>query len=339
MTGFLVSRPFLDGYGADVERIESDTGFRLERILLPSEPDARVDPAALARVEIAHFSGDMFPDFSPAFFSAVSNASQLRWLHVFNVGTDHAVFQRFIERGILLTNSAGASAVPIAQTLIGGLLMLARGFPRWQRAQGRREWPPFSEREVPVDLADQTLVVVGLGSIGSEIARLGRNLGLHVIGVRRSPQCPEDPVDEFFHPRRLNEVLPRADWLALACSLNDETRRLIDTATLARLPQGAHVLNISRGEVIEEAALIDALRSGHLAGAYLDVFEVEPLPQESPLWDLPNVVVSPHGAGSARGNGPRQATFFLRNLERWARKQPLENIVSGVRLGQPIRDG
>ena len=330
MTGFLASRPFLRGYGAEVERVESETGLLLERILLPSEPDARVEPAELSRVEIAHFSADMFPDFSPAFFSAANSSPQLRWLHVFNVGTDHAVFQRFIERGILLTNSAGASAAPIAQTLIGGLLMLARGFPRWQRAQSRREWPPFSARDVPVDLADQTLVVVGLGSIGSEIARLGRSLGLHVIGVRRSPQGPDDPVDEFVPASRLHQVLPRADWLALACSLNDETRHLIDAAAIAQLPPGAHVLNIARGEVLEEAALIDALRSGHIAGAYLDVFEVEPLPKGSPLWQLPNVILSPHSAGSARGNGARQAACFLRNLERWARKQPLQNIVSGM---------
>ena len=333
MTGFLTSRGFLREYGAQVESIESEAGVSLERILLPSEPDGRVDPEELARVEIAHFSGDMFPELSPAFFSAASSSPQLRWLHVFNVGTDHAVFQRFIERGILLTNSAGASAAPIAQTLIGGLLMLARGFPRWQRAQSRREWPPFSGREVPVDLADQTLVVVGLGSIGSEIARLGRSLGLHVIGVRKSPRRSEDPVDELVHPSRLHEVLPRADWLALACSLNDETRRLIDSTAIARLPQGAHVLNIARGEVIEEAALIEALRSGHVAGAYLDVFEVEPLPRESPLWELPNVIVSPHGAGGALGNRGRQAAYFLRNLECWARKQPLENVVAGVQPG------
>ena len=333
MTGFLASRDFLRDYGAEVERIEAETGLSLDRIPLPNDPDGRLDPKELAHVEVAHFSGDMFPDLSPAFFSAASGSPQLRWLHVFNVGTDHAVFQRFIERGILLTNSAGASAVPIAQTLIGGLLLLARGFSRWQRAQSRREWPPFSGREAPVDLATQTLVVVGLGSIGCEIARLGRSLGLHVIGVRRSPRRPDDPVDEFVPPSRLHQVLPRADWLALACSLNDETRRLIDASAIAQLPQGAHVLNIARGEVIEEAALIDALRSGHVAGAYLDVFEVEPLPQNSPLWEQPNVIVSPHSAGSARGNRARQAAYFLRNLERWARKEPLENVVTGVQPG------
>lgn len=326
MTGILVSRAFLRAYERELARIEADTGLELDRILLPEQPEARLDTESLGRIEIAHFSSDMFPDLSPVFFSAASRTPHLRWLHVFNVGTDHPVFQRFFERGILLTNSAGASAVPIAQTVIGGLLMLARGFSRWGAAQTRKEWSP--SREAPPDLAAQTLVVVGLGSIGSEIARLGRSLGLHVIGVRRSPAREGDPVDELVHPSELERVLPRADWLALACSLNDDTRRLIDAAALARLPRGARILNISRGEVIDEAALIEALRSEDIAGAYLDVFETEPLPPASPLWTLPNVIVSPHNAGSSAGNPARQAAVFLRNLAHWARKEPLENTVS-----------
>ena len=123
-------------------------------------------------------------------------------------------------------------------------------------------------------------------------------------------------------------MLPRADWLALAVPLTDDTRGLIDASAFAALPPGARVLNVARGEVIDEPAMIAALRSGALAGAYLDVFVEEPLPPSSPLWDLPNVIVTPHNSASSTGNVARALDIFLRNLERWVRDKPLENEVS-----------
>jgi phosphoglycerate dehydrogenase-like enzyme len=123
-------------------------------------------------------------------------------------------------------------------------------------------------------------------------------------------------------------VLPRTDWLLLACPLSDRTRGLIDAAALARMPAGARLVNVSRGEVVDEPALIDALRSGALAGAYLDVFAHEPLPADSPLWSLPNVIVTPHSAGHSDGNEARVAAIFLDNLRRWVRNQPLVNRVA-----------
>jgi phosphoglycerate dehydrogenase-like enzyme len=235
------------------------------------------------------------------------------------------VFQAMLDRGVLLTNSAGANAVPIAQTLITGLLMLARGFPHWLDAQSRRAWE--SQPSVPRGLDEQTLVVVGLGAIGSEIARLGRELGLYTVGVRRSPARDGDPVDELVPPARLAEVLPRADFLALACPLTDQTRGLIDREALARLPEGARVLNVARGEVVDEAALIEALESGRLGGAYLDVFTTEPLPEDSPLWSLPNVIVTPHNSASSTGSREREVPYFLDNLDLFLRGQALRNLV------------
>jgi phosphoglycerate dehydrogenase-like enzyme len=125
-------------------------------------------------------------------------------------------------------------------------------------------------------------------------------------------------------------VLPRADWLALACPLTEWTRGWIDTEALARLPEGAHVLNVARGEVVDEAALVAALQDGRIAGAYLDVFEVEPLPEKSPLWTLPNVIVTPHAASISTGSRARQAEIFLENLRRWSQEQPLHHPVSCV---------
>jgi phosphoglycerate dehydrogenase-like enzyme len=171
------------------------------------------------------------------------------------------------------------------------------------------------------------MLVVGLGAIGAELARLARALGLRVIGARRSPRRDDDPVDELVSPEALHEALPRADWLALACPLTEKTRGMIDARALALLPRGARILNVSRGEVIDELALIEALRTGHLAGAYLDVFAVEPLPADSPLWDMPGVMISPHDSSPSEGNLTRQAEVFLRNLAHWRRGEALENEV------------
>ena len=154
-----------------------------------------------------------------------------------------------------------------------------------------------------------------------------RALGLHVIGVRRSGAQPNDPVDELHAPSDLHDLLPRAHWLVLACPLTPETRGLVDAEVLARLPQGARIINIARGEVVDEPALVAALRSGHVAGAYLDVFEQEPLPADSPLWDMPNIIVTPHNAAAAAGNDQRIFEIFVQNLTRWSRGEPLLNEV------------
>ncbi len=327
MTGLLVGSGFLRRYAERLEGVTRATGVELEPIALPAEPAARLDPRDAARIEIAYFSGDVHPEHSAAFFAAALAAEKLRWMHCFNAGTDHPIFARLLERGVCLTNSPGASAVPIAHSAIAGMLALARRLPGFTAAQRERRWLEHGAVEPPPDLGDQTLVVVGLGGIGGEIARLGRALGLHVIGVRRSAPIAGEAVDELVAPDRLREVLPRAHWLVLACPLTDATRGWIDAAALALLPDGAHLINIARGEIVDEAALVAGLRSGRIAGAYLDVFEVEPLPTSSPLWELPNVILTPHAAALSAGLRARQAEIFLANLERWARGEPLANVV------------
>ena len=302
MTGLLLAPGFAARYAERLARISRDAGIALDRIVLPDDPKARAPADAVARVEIAYFSGDVFPERSPAFFAAALGASKLRWLHVFNAGVDHPIFGRFVDRGVVLTSSPGSNAVPIAQSAIAGLLALARRFPAFARAQRERRWlGPAAQGmrgakgdpaqvDLPPDLDTQTLLVLGLGGIGSEIARLGRALGLRVIGVRRRRPPYGAPVDEWHPPDRLPDLLPRADWLAIACPLTDATRGWLDARMLVRLPDGACVINVGRGEIVDEAALTAELASGRLGGAYLDVFQVEPLPEASPLWSLPNVI-------------------------------------------------
>jgi len=329
VTGLLAGAGFLRRYGERVAETARETGLALETIAVPEDPDARLDAGDVARVELAYFSGDVYPDASAAFFAAALGAEKLRWLHCFNAGTDHPIFARIAERGAVVTNSPGANAVPIAHSAVAGLLALARDFPRYAAAQRERRWLDPERLPAPRDLAGQTLVVVGLGGIGTEIARLGRALGLRVVGVRRSPPPPDAPVDVHATPARLALHLPRADWLALACPLTDATRGLVDAGVLAALPRGARVLNVARGEIVDEAALVRALEDGRLAGAYLDVFATEPLPAESPLWHLPNVIVTPHAAARSDGSEARQAGIFLANLARWARGEPLAHVVAG----------
>jgi phosphoglycerate dehydrogenase-like enzyme len=172
------------------------------------------------------------------------------------------------------------------------MLMLSRGFLTWGEAQRRKAWEPIRGDAVPPDLAGQRMTVVGLGAIGCEIARLATAIGLEVTGVRRSPRRDGDPVERIVPPSELLAVAKETDWLALACPLTDETRGLASRGVLEALPKGAHILNIARGEVVDEPAMIDLLQSGHLGGAYLDVFYNEPLEPESPLWEMPNVIIS-----------------------------------------------
>jgi phosphoglycerate dehydrogenase-like enzyme len=327
MARLLVNRELLDSYSAALEQLCHRHQLDLEPLTLPIDTQQRLDDATLATIEIAAFTGtwEADPDFTRRFLGSALRAPRLRWMHLPNSGVDHPVFNQLLANGVRLTTSSGVTAEPIAQTAIGGLLALARGFPDWWQAQQRHEWLPL--RHNRRELRGQTLVIVGLGAIGNEIARLAQALGLHVIGVRRSPQQPQDHVDEMHQPARLLDVLPRADWLVLACPLTEETRNLIDAAALARLPSSAHVINVGRGPVIDEAALIEALRAQRLAGAYLDVFAVEPLAADSPLWDLPNVIISPHDSSGSSGNAARVSELFLSNLERWARGEPLQNEV------------
>jgi len=327
MVALLVSHRLYVEHGSELAAWSAANGGALELLVLPADRDARLSEADCARIDAAFFSGDVYPDFSRQFFSAARKASHLKWLHVFNAGVDHPIYGEMLARGVRVTTSAGATAGPIAQTAIAALLMFARRFPHWMAAQRRHAWAPMQGDEVPLDLAGQTVLVLGLGHIGREFARIARTLKLTVIGVRRSLRQPDDPVDELHAPSSLMQILPRAQWLVIACPLTSETRGMIDERALAALPRGAHVINVARGEIVDEAALVSALRSSHLAGAYLDVFEKEPLPMESPLWDMPNVLVSPHNAAAASGNDARVHAIFRDNLERWLRGAPLVNEV------------
>jgi phosphoglycerate dehydrogenase-like enzyme len=334
MTGVLVSKRVADGYGRRITEIAHRCNRQLDILVFSLE--APLSAGQREKIEIAFYSRDVWEGtdktyINPqtlAFFEEVDRAPRLEWLQVTSAGADLPYYQPSLERGVRVSTSSGSNAEPIAQTAVASILALARGLYYWIAAQRRREWVPLRGEAQPRDLAGQKAVIVGTGPIGKGIARLLRAVGLHTIGIRRTP-TPTEPFDAITTYERIDDVLPEVDWLVIACPLTETTQGLIDGRRIALLPRTAHVVNVARGEIVDEAALTDALAQGRLAGAYLDVFAVEPLPADSSLWDMPNVIITPHNCSASLGNYPRGVEIFLRNLEAYLSGRPLENEVSG----------
>jgi len=305
-------------------------GRRIE-ILVPEEAQARgtwdVDLAFVSRDVTGLSTKHELQPHTRLFYETMRHAPSLQWVHVHSAGADRQIFVDLMAQGVQVTTSSGTNAGVVAQTALAGLLSLSRRLPQLMAAQRQRTWAPLIQTGLPPDLAGQTAVIVGWGGIGQQLAAVLTLLGLKVIAVRRSP-VESAPAVQTVTYGELHQVLPRTDWLVLACPLTAQTRRLVDAPALAALPRGAHLVNVARGEVVDEAALVQALRSGHLAGAYLDVFEHEPLASTSPLWDMPQVIATPHSAGFSDGNAKRVDQLFLDNLCRWAQGKALFPLAS-----------
>ncbi|WP_255170433.1 D-2-hydroxyacid dehydrogenase [Natrononativus amylolyticus] len=240
-------------------------------------------------------------------------AERLEWAQATSAGYDHYDLEALEAAGIVLTNAAGVHAQPIAEQVLGAMLSFERELFTARDQQGDGLWL----RTEGGELARKTVGIVGLGAIGGRTAELAAAVGSTVIGTKRDPSSAPAAVETVYPPEELDEVLRRAEYLVLACPLTDETRGLIDGAALETMPSDAVLVNVARGGVVEEAALVEGLQQGRIAGAALDVFEEEPLPQESPLWDLPNVLVTPHMAGSTPQYYERVAEIFRENYERF----------------------
>ncbi len=243
--------------------------------------------------------------------AAFAAAEDLKWVQALSAGVDFYDHDALAEAGIVLTTAAGVHAQPIAEQVLGYLLLFEREILRGIRQQETGQWLRYEGGE----LREKTLGVVGVGAIGSRVAELASALGMSVVGTKRDTSTAPGAVDEILAPDGLHGVLSRADYVVVACPLTDETRGLVGREELGIMDDDAVLVNVARGPIVEEDALVDALRQGVIRGAALDVFEAEPLEPDSPLWDLPNVVVTPHMAGSTPHKEHRLADLFASNLE------------------------
>jgi D-2-hydroxyacid dehydrogenase (NADP+) len=275
--------------------------------------------AELATVDAAFLSADSYPARTGLLLNAALRAPNLRWLHTFSAGTDHPIFGQFRDRDVRITTSSGAAAAPIARTVMLYLLGLSRDIRGILGDQEAHVWSPR-----PFDDIDgKTIGVVGMGPIAREIIRIATALGMRPIGMRRAV-LGDEPC-ETWTLDRLTELAAAADVLAVALPLTDETNRIVSAEVLAAMRPGAVFVNVGRGGLVDEAALVDALASGRLGGAGLDVFVTEPLPPDSPIWDLTNVILTPHNSANTVDTGNAAAEIFLANLAHYARGEPLHN--------------
>lgn len=252
------------------------------------------------------------------------NCPRLQWVQGTSAGMGGQLREAgLLGSGLLVSTAAGVHAVPMAEFAVTGALYFAKDLPGLQRLKDRREWRRSTARE----LAGSTALVVGLGGIGREVARLLTALQVQVWGAGRPGREYDVPgVSRYVAFTDLDEVLPEVDLLVICTPLTEQTVGLIGERALRQLRQGAVLVNIGRGPVIDEEALIAALADGHLGGAALDVFAIEPLPVDSPLWTLDNVLISPHSAATVVAENARITELFVDNLRRWLDGQPLRNV-------------
>lgn len=307
---------------------------QLDLTVMPGDDEPPLSDEQLAAITCAYFSRDLHHHPSPggaqsarSFFKTLERTPNLRWLQIFFAGVSSitAVAERLQARGAQISTATGAAAEPIAQTILAAVLAFSRGWLHHLGSQRRGVWQPLTNDQIPAPLQGQVATVVGMGAIGQETARLLRGFGLTVQAVRQS-DTPTEGCARTVPYARLHELLPSTDWLILACPLTEQTRELVDAEALAALKPAAHLINIARGDVVDEAALLETLTAKRIAGAYLDVFSKEPLPAESPFWQLDNVVVTPHNAGARNDYVAQVDRIFFDNLQRFLDGQPLTRL-------------
>lgn len=250
-------------------------------------------------------------------------ARNLRWIHASSAGVEHLLDRDLQQRELIVTNSAGVYAIPIAEWVIFALLLIVKRGPDLLTMQRERRWHGAPELD---ELGGKTLTILGAGGIGVEVAKRAAAFDMRIWGINRTGRhIPH--VERVISGDAWRAALRETDFLVIATPLTPATRRLIGARELAMLPAHAWLINVARGAIVDEAALIDALRARRIGGAALDVFETEPLPPDSPFWSLPNVLIWPHHSGSSPRADDRMLDLFIENVRRFIRGEALLNVV------------
>jgi phosphoglycerate dehydrogenase-like enzyme len=274
---------------------------------------------------------------SDAFDRLLARAPRLTWVHSASAGVERALTRAALDRGLVITNARGVFSRPIAEYVLMMILAVSRRLPGLLELQRERTWQPLEGME----LRDVTVGIVGLGSIGRAVGTLATAFGCRVVAVRRRSEADVGPtegdddsrslgelmVDRVGGPDTLPELLAESDFVVLAAPLTAETENMVDAEALASMKPSAWLINVARGRLVDERALLNALRDGRIGGAVLDTFRDEPLPASSPFYDLPNVIVTPHTSWSSGRVLDRSVELFCDNLRRYAAGEPLLNVV------------
>ena len=264
----------------------------------------------------------------------LKDAKKLKWIHSTAAGVAQLMYPELRDSGIMVTNPSGIFSVPMAEHTMGMLLALARNFPDSVRGQDRAKWAQQEIWDKPQHLTElngKVLLIVGYGSIGREVAKRAKAFEMKVWGVTRSGAGEPSHVEKLFSAAQLHEALPVADYVLICAPETAETKQLIGAAEIAQMKRGARLINIGRGALLDEAALVQALESGALGGAGLDVAQTEPVPAESPLWRAPHLFITPHTSGVSDRLWDRQAAILIELLEKWFAGQELFNRVDFAR--------
>lgn len=249
----------------------------------------------------------------------------LRWMHIPRAGVDTSLVRPVLERDIILTNSSGVHAIPIAEFVLLFMLNHAKQVPSLLKAQAEHEWVKGDQLQLQ-ELEDKTALIIGLGQIGQAIASRARAFGMRVLGSSRSGRAVPG-VEQVVGEGDWRELLPEADYVIIAAPLTPTTRGMFGAAELASMQPSSYLINIARGEIVDEQALLAAVRAKVIAGAALDVFATEPLPSDSPLWNEPNIFVTPHISWNSPHIRQRTLNIFLENLRHFVAGEPLINVV------------
>jgi phosphoglycerate dehydrogenase-like enzyme len=321
--------PLVDRIRAVDRRL--DVVYRADLVGPPRYPGDHTAPVTRSLAQSAEWTAlvaeaeIMFDVDRPSLGDLARQAPRLRWVQLSSSGVGHLVEQMALgDSPIVVTNAAGVHATPLAEFVLFAMLYFTKRMPRVLADQRRHHWERFALDTLP----GKTLGIVGFGQVGRAIARLARTAGLRIVAVRRtSSAVSESPdVDRIYGPAGLRTLLRESDFVALSVPLLPETTGLLGKTDLAAMKPGAVLINVGRGQLVDEVALVDALRSGHLGGAALDVFAKEPLPFASPLWDLPNVLVTPHSMSTALGENELLVDLFCDNLRRYLASEALRNV-------------